>query len=41
MLAGDVATDLAHGVAPTQLLVLVDAAVATGVAYADAVAALP
>ncbi|MFC4018080.1 YbjN domain-containing protein [Micromonospora sp. GCM10011542] len=41
VLAGDVATDLTHGVAPAQLLVLVDAAVATGVAYAEAVAALP
>ncbi|MFF4879043.1 YbjN domain-containing protein [Micromonospora sp. NPDC000668] len=40
MLAGDVATDLAHGVAPAQLLVLVEAAIATGVAYAEAVAAL-
>ncbi|SCE78447.1 Putative sensory transduction regulator [Micromonospora haikouensis] len=41
VLAGDVTTDLAHGVAPTQLDVLVTAAVATGVAYAEAVAALP
>ncbi|MDG4808445.1 YbjN domain-containing protein [Micromonospora sp. WMMD1120] len=41
VLAGDVATDLAHGVAPAQLRVLVDAAIATGVAYAEAVAALP
>ncbi|MGW5579743.1 YbjN domain-containing protein [Micromonospora chokoriensis] len=41
VLAGDVATDLTHGVAPAQLAVLVDAAVATGVAYAEAVAALP
>ncbi|SCE75004.1 Putative sensory transduction regulator [Micromonospora coriariae] len=41
VLAGDVATDLAHGVAPAQLTVLVDAAIATGVAYAEAVAALP
>ncbi|MET8349389.1 MULTISPECIES: YbjN domain-containing protein [unclassified Micromonospora] len=41
VLAGDVATDLAHGVTPAQLLVLVDAAIATGVAYAEAVAALP
>ncbi|MGC5380632.1 YbjN domain-containing protein [Micromonospora sp. DT68] len=41
VLAGDVATDLAHGVAPAQLRVLVDAAIATGVAYAGAVAALP
>ncbi|MFJ5617150.1 YbjN domain-containing protein [Micromonospora sp. NPDC093243] len=40
-LAGDVSTDLAHGVAPAQLTVLLDAAVSTGVAYADAVAALP
>ncbi|MEU5904883.1 YbjN domain-containing protein [Micromonospora sp. NPDC047467] len=41
VLAGDVATDLTHGVAPAQIRVLVDAAVATGVAYAEAVAALP
>ncbi|MBM0278261.1 type III secretion system chaperone family protein, partial [Micromonospora tarensis] len=41
VLAGDVATDLAHGVAPAQLRVLVDAAIATGVAYAEAVAGLP
>ncbi|MGC5290240.1 YbjN domain-containing protein [Micromonospora sp. DT231] len=41
VLAGDVATDLGHGVAPAQLTVLVDAAIATGVAYAEAVAALP
>ncbi|WP_435818598.1 YbjN domain-containing protein [Micromonospora lupini] len=41
LLAGDVATDLTHGVAPAQLLVLVDAAIATGVAYAEAVADLP
>ncbi|MEU8183098.1 YbjN domain-containing protein [Micromonospora sp. NPDC049044] len=41
VLAGDVATDLSHGVAPAQLTVLVDAAIATGVAYAEAVAALP
>ncbi|TDC43256.1 YbjN domain-containing protein [Micromonospora sp. KC213] len=41
VLAGDVTTDLAHGVAPAQLGVLVDSAVATGVAYARAVAALP
>ncbi|TDC82291.1 YbjN domain-containing protein [Micromonospora sp. KC606] len=41
VLAGDVTTDLAHGVAPAQLGVLVDAAVATGVAYAVAAAALP
>jgi hypothetical protein len=41
VLAGDVSTDLAHGVAPAQLTVLLDAAVDTGVAYADAVAALP
>ncbi|MEH0840797.1 YbjN domain-containing protein [Micromonospora sp. CPCC 205711] len=41
VLAGDVTTDLEHGVAPVQLGVLVDAAVATGVAYAEAVAALP
>nr|WP_235966158.1 YbjN domain-containing protein [Micromonospora rubida] len=41
VLAGDVTTDLAHGVTPTQLDVLVTAAVTTGVAYAEAVAALP
>ncbi|MEU1885718.1 YbjN domain-containing protein [Micromonospora sp. WMMD987] len=41
VLAGDVTTDLAYGVAPTQLGILVDAAVSTGVAYARAVAALP
>ena len=41
VLAGDVATDLAHGVAPAQLRVLMDAAIATGIAYAEAVAALP
>lgn len=41
VLAGDVATDLTHGVAPAQLTVLVDAAITTGVAYAEAVAALP
>ncbi|MFC3505127.1 YbjN domain-containing protein [Micromonospora krabiensis] len=41
VLAGDLSTDLAHGVAPAQLAVLLDAAVTTGVAYADAVAALP
>ncbi|WP_435795868.1 YbjN domain-containing protein [Micromonospora taraxaci] len=41
VLAGDVATDLTHGVATAQLTVLVDAAIATGVAYAEAVAALP
>ncbi|MFI7487562.1 YbjN domain-containing protein [Micromonospora echinaurantiaca] len=40
-LAGDVSTDLAHGVAPAQLAVLVDAAVRTGAGYAEAVAALP
>ncbi|MGW5671692.1 YbjN domain-containing protein, partial [Micromonospora sp. NPDC003776] len=41
VLAADVTTDLAHGVAPAQLAVLVTAAVSTGVAYAEAVAALP
>ncbi|WBB81847.1 YbjN domain-containing protein [Micromonospora sp. WMMD882] len=41
VLAGDLTTDLAYGVAPAQVAVLVDAAVTTGVAYADAVAALP
>lgn len=41
VLAGDVTTDLEQGVAPAQLVVLVNATVATGAAYADAVAALP
>ncbi|WBB57457.1 YbjN domain-containing protein [Verrucosispora sp. WMMD573] len=41
VLAGEVTTDLAYGVAPDQVAVLVDAAVRTGVAYAAAVAALP
>nr|WP_320065370.1 YbjN domain-containing protein [Micromonospora sp. RTGN7] len=41
VLAGDVTCDLAHGVAPAQLDVLVTAAVTTGVAYAEAVAELP
>jgi len=41
VLAGNVTTDLDYGVAPVQLRVLVDAAVATGVAFATAVAALP
>ncbi|MCW3813414.1 YbjN domain-containing protein [Micromonospora sp. DR5-3] len=40
-LAADVTTDLTHGVAPAQLVVLVAAAVSTGAAYAEAVAALP
>ncbi|MER7456063.1 YbjN domain-containing protein [Micromonospora sp. NPDC126480] len=41
VLAGDVSTDLSHGVAPTQLDVLLEAAVRTGSAYAEPVAALP
>ncbi len=41
VLAGNVSTDLSHGVAPIQLDVLLEAAVRTGSAYADAVAALP
>ncbi|MCI4064853.1 YbjN domain-containing protein [Micromonospora sp. R77] len=41
VLAGDVTTDLALGVAPAQLVVLLTATVSTGVAYAEAVAALP
>ncbi|SCF31400.1 Putative sensory transduction regulator [Micromonospora viridifaciens] len=41
VLAADVTTDLAQGVAPAQLVVLVTAAVSTGTAYAEAVAALP
>ncbi|MFE9203090.1 YbjN domain-containing protein [Micromonospora sp. NPDC007230] len=40
-LAATVTTDLTHGVAPAQLVVLVTAAVSTGAAYAEAVAALP
>jgi hypothetical protein len=39
--AGDVTTDLEHGIAGAQLGVLINAAVATGAAFADAVAALP
>ncbi|MET8195381.1 YbjN domain-containing protein [Micromonospora sp. NPDC005686] len=41
VLAAGVSTDLSCGVAPAQLVVLVAAAVRTGTAYADAVAALP
>ncbi|MCZ7439096.1 YbjN domain-containing protein [Micromonospora sp. WMMC241] len=41
VLAAGITTDLSCGVAPTQLAVLVAAAVRTGTAYADAVAALP
>nr|WP_231605705.1 YbjN domain-containing protein [Micromonospora sp. HK10] len=41
VLVGGVTTDLAQGVALAQLVVLVTAAVSTGVAYAEAVAALP
>ncbi|MEU8261102.1 YbjN domain-containing protein [Micromonospora sp. NPDC048999] len=41
VLAADVTTDLTHGVAPAQLVVLVTAAASTGAAYAEAVAALP
>ncbi|NLU79964.1 YbjN domain-containing protein [Micromonospora sp. HNM0581] len=41
VLAGEVTVDLAYGVTPDQVAVLVDAAVRTGVAYAEAVAALP
>ncbi|SCL21742.1 Putative sensory transduction regulator [Micromonospora rhizosphaerae] len=41
VLAGDVTTDLEHGVAPAQLVVLLTSTVTTGVAYAEAVAALP
>ncbi|GHJ55923.1 hypothetical protein Nm8I071_52300 [Nonomuraea sp. TT08I-71] len=41
LLAADVTTDLAYGVAPAQLVVLVTSAVSTGAAYAEAVAALP
>ncbi|RQW82941.1 hypothetical protein DKL51_32295 [Micromonospora globispora] len=41
VLAADVTTDLAYGVAPVQLDVLVTATVSTGVAYAEAVAAQP
>ncbi|MDO3682425.1 YbjN domain-containing protein [Micromonospora sp. C28ISP2-4] len=41
VLAAGVSTDLSCGVAPAQLAVLVAAAVRTGAAYAEAVAALP
>ncbi|WP_092375326.1 YbjN domain-containing protein [Micromonospora phaseoli] len=41
VLAGEVTTDLADGVAPIQVTVLVDSVVRTGLAYAEAVAALP
>ncbi|MFC0096078.1 YbjN domain-containing protein [Micromonospora marina] len=41
VLAAGVSTDLSCGVAPAQLAVLVAAAVRTGSAYAEAVAALP
>ncbi|NES28401.1 YbjN domain-containing protein [Micromonospora terminaliae] len=41
LLAADVTTDLAYGVARAQLVVLVTSAVSTGAAYAEAVAALP
>ncbi|WP_369753347.1 YbjN domain-containing protein [Micromonospora sp. CNB394] len=41
VLAAGVSTDLSYGVAPAQLAVLVAAAVRTGSAYAEAVAALP
>lgn len=40
VLAADVTTDLAYGVAPVQLDVLITATVSTGVAYAEAVSAL-
>ncbi|MEU2699112.1 MULTISPECIES: YbjN domain-containing protein [Micromonospora] len=41
VLAAGISTDLSCGVAPAQLAVLVAAAVRTGTAYAEAVAALP
>ncbi|SDY51438.1 Putative sensory transduction regulator [Micromonospora pattaloongensis] len=41
ILAGDVTTDLEHGVTGAQLAVLIHATVATATAYAAAVAALP
>ncbi|MGI5215534.1 YbjN domain-containing protein [Plantactinospora sp. CA-290183] len=41
ILAGDVTTDLEHGVAASQLGILVDTTLATGAAFAAAVAALP
>jgi hypothetical protein len=41
VLVGDVTTDLEHGVAGPQLAVLVNSTLATGAAFADAVAALP
>jgi electron transfer flavoprotein alpha/beta subunit len=41
IIAGDVTTDLEHGVSGPQLATLVNATVATGAAFADAVADLP
>ncbi|WP_326554793.1 YbjN domain-containing protein [Micromonospora sp. NBC_01813] len=41
ILAGDVSTDLEYGVSGAQIAVLVSAAIATGVSFADAVAELP
>ncbi|WP_460915493.1 type III secretion system chaperone family protein [Plantactinospora veratri] len=41
VLAGDVSTDLEHGVAAGQLAVLVDATLVSGAAFAAAVSALP
>ncbi|MEV1286957.1 YbjN domain-containing protein [Micromonospora sp. NPDC049679] len=41
MLAGDVTTDLEHGVTGAQLAVLINATIATGATFAAAVAALP
>lgn len=41
ILAGDVSTDLEHGVSGAQLAVLVNAAILTGAGFADAVAELP
>jgi electron transfer flavoprotein alpha/beta subunit len=41
VLVGDVTTDLEHGVAGPQLAVMVNATLATGAAFADAVAGMP
>lgn len=41
IIAGDVTTDLEHGVTGPQLAILINATLATGAAFADAVSALP
>ncbi|MDG4767102.1 YbjN domain-containing protein [Solwaraspora sp. WMMD406] len=41
ILAGDVSTDLEHGVSGAQLAALVNATIATGASFGDAVAGLP